>query len=439
MLYRILKFFLGIGIRLYYKEIRIKNKHNLPQKGPLIIIANHPNTLMDAWVVGMICKQPIYYMAKATLFDSKFKLKMLRSLNMIPINRQGEGKTEGVDNTDSLSECYKVLTEGKTLLIFPEGTSYQERVLRKLKTGTARIALETELLNQGNLGLKVVAVGINYSHPEKFRSNILVDIDKPRGVTDYLEEYKKEGISAARKLTAQFRTRLEHVLLTTETQEEENLMSALFDLLNSRYNGKGRKGVSGEVTQMKEIKDRIDEIKILQPWLLEEIKIKVKSMRWKLEKLRIKADFLDRRFRSTMFFRQIFTSVLFILIALPVAFFGILHNILQYLFTDWLVPKLSKDIEYYAPLAILVGIVLYPVSYAAFLFSANYFFGFKGLDLLLYFILMPLTGIFAYWFMRYLKHISYKWQYMLLMTDRKQMLKDLQEERVRLKRLIFEA
>jgi len=439
MVYRILKFLIGIGIRLYYGEIRVKNRQNLPSEGPLIIILNHPNTLMDAWVVGMICKQPIYYMAKATLFDSKFKLKLLRGLNMIPINRQGEGKIEGVDNDDSLSECYKVLSEGKTLLIFPEGTSYKERVLRKLKTGTARIALETEKRNDGKLGLKVVAIGLNYSAQEKFRSNILIDIDKPRGVTDYLEEYKEDSISAARKLTSQFRTRLENVLLTTETTEEEDLIDSIYKVMNSKYTKDREKGVRGEVTQKKEIKNRIDEIKILQPWIIEEIKIKIKSINWKLEKMHIRADFLDRKFRSAMFFRQIFSSAIFILIALPIAFFGIIYNILQYLLSDWLIPKLSTDVEYYAPLAVLLGLIIYPLTYTGFLLLGHYFFDLRFFGILIYLFLMPLTGLFAYWFFKYLKHISYKWQYMLLMVDRKETMKDLQQEKARLKNLIFDT
>lgn len=439
MVYRILKFLIGIGIRLYYGEIRVKNRKNLPSDGPLIIILNHPNTLMDAWVVGMICKQPIYYMAKATLFDSKFKLKLLRGLNMIPINRQGEGKIEGVDNDDSLSECYKVLSEGKTLLIFPEGTSYKERVLRKLKTGTARIALETEKRNNGKLGLKVVAIGLNYSAQEKFRSNILIDIDKPRGVTDYLEEYKKDSISASRKLTSQFRTRLENVLLTTETTEEEELIESIYKVINSKYAKDRNKGIQGEVTQMKEIKNRVDEIKILQPWLIEEIKIKIKSINWKLEKMHIRSDFLDRKFRSMMFFRQLISSAIFILIALPIAFFGIIHNILQYLLSDWLIPKLSTDVEYYAPLAVLLGLIIYPLTYTGFLLLGHYVFDLKIFGLMIYLFVMPLTGLFAYWFFKYLKHISYKWQYMLLMVDRKDTMKDLQEEKARLKNLIFDT
>lgn len=439
MLYRLLKFIIGVGIRLYYKEIRVNNKGNLSNgKKPMIIIANHPNTLMDAWVVGMVCKQPIYYMAKATLFDSKFKLKLLRGLNMIPINRKGEGITDGVDNTDSLSECYKVLAEGKTLVIFPEGTSYKEKILRELKTGTARIALETEKLNGGKLDLQVVAVGINYSQPEKFRSNILIDIDQPRGVMEHYELYLINKKKAVYNLTQQFRERLEKVLVTTETKEEEELLDDIYKVLNTKYISSRDKGVQRQVNELKDIKNKIDELKLVQPWRIDEIKQSIKSMEWKLEKMRIRADFLDRKFRSRLFLRQILTSLIFILVALPMAIFGIIHNIFQYLFTDWLVPKLSTDIEYYAPLAILVGIVLYPLTYTGFAIAAFHLFNLSWLGIIGYVILMPLMGIFTYWFFKYLKHISYKWRYMFLMFDRKDTLHELQDEKKRVRDLLFE-
>lgn len=439
MLYRLLKFIIGVGIRLYYKEIRVNNRENLSNgKKPMIIIANHPNTLMDAWVIGMVCSQPIYYMAKATLFDSRFKLKLLRSLKMIPINRRGEGKIDGVDNQDSLSECYKVLSEGKTLVIFPEGTSYKEKVLRELKTGTARIALETEKLNGGKLNLQVVAVGINYTQPEKFRSNILIDIDEPRGVLDHYELYLTNKKKAVKNLTDQFRERLEKVLVITETKDEEELLDDIYKVLNTKYIHSDDKGVQRQVNELKDIKNKLDELKLIQPWRIDEIKKSIKSMEWKLEKMRIKADFLDRKFRSRLFMRQTLTSLIFILVALPLAVFGLIHNYLQYLFTDWFVPKLSKDIEYYAPLAILVGIVLYPLSYTGFALIAHYLFGFSWWLILGYVVLMPLTGIFTYWFFKYLKHISYKWRYMLLMVDRKETLHELQDEKKKVRELLFD-
>src|SRR5690554_668230 len=314
MLAQFLKFIIRIGIRLYYAEVRVNNKHHLnPENQPLIIIANHPNTLIDAWVIGMLCKQPIYFMAKATFFDSKFKKKLLSALNMIPINRKSEAKTKGVSNQDSLNACYQILGEGKTLVVFPEGTSYKERVLRELKTGTARIALETEKLHEGKLNLQVVAVGINYSQPERFRSNIYIDVDQPRTVMDHYEQYLTEPKTAVYSLTDQFRSRLEKVLVTTETKEEEELLDDIYKVLNTKYVPSDEKGVQRQVNELKDIKNKLDELKLIQPWRVEEIRQKIKAINWKLEKMNVRADFLDRKFRSTLFFRQFLTSLIFIL------------------------------------------------------------------------------------------------------------------------------
>jgi 1-acyl-sn-glycerol-3-phosphate acyltransferase len=204
MLYRILKLIVGLGIRLFYREIHVNNRKNIPSDAPIILIANHPNTLMDAWMIGHICPRPIHFMAKATLFKGKLKMKLLRALNMIPINRVGEGRTSGVSNQDSFKACYEILEEGKTLVIFPEGTSYQERLLRELKSGTARIALEAESRNEGKLGIQVVPIGLNYSQAEKFRSRVLVEIGEPILAKDFLKDYQNNSSQGARKMTEQF-------------------------------------------------------------------------------------------------------------------------------------------------------------------------------------------------------------------------------------------
>src|ERR1044071_9843594 len=149
MLYRILKVIVGLGIRIYYREIRVVNQENLDHGGPLILIANHPNTLMDAWIMGFINRRRVHYMAKATFFNSPFKRSILRAIGMIPINRKSDGTTAGVNNRDSFEACYELLERGEILVIFPEGTSYLERRLREIKTGTARIALEVESRNDG--------------------------------------------------------------------------------------------------------------------------------------------------------------------------------------------------------------------------------------------------------------------------------------------------
>jgi len=434
MFYQVLKLIVGLGIRLYYREVRVKNKVNLKTEGPLIIIANHPNTLMDAMMLGYVCKQPIHYMAKATLFDSKFKMWLLRSLNMIPINRIGEGRVKGVSNQDSFEVCYEVLEKGKTLVVFPEGTSFQERQLRQLKSGTARIALTVESRNQNKLGLIVLPIGLNYSQAEKFKSSVLVNVGHGISVKEYTKDFEGNASAGAKKLTEQLRIRLEQVLVNSDNKNEEKLVDRVARIIESRYTKEGLENIEEEMTFLKKIRDGLDDYKVTEAWKLEEIQLLVEKIEWEINKWDIRTDFLDRRFRSRMFFRQVLFSGIFLIIGLPLFVFGITHNILQFKLTDIIIPKLTKDIEYYAPMAVMLGLILYPLFYYGFIELMNTFYPLTFWKWLIYFVAMPLSGLFAYFFYRYLKHIGFKWKYIFLMIRQKEVMLSLKEKRESLRR-----
>lgn len=439
MLYRILRVIVAIGIKLYYREIKVKNAKNFNVDGPCIILANHPNTLMDAWMVGYVTKQPVHFMAKASFFSSPLKQKILKSLNMIPINRKGEAVMKGVANKDSFEACYQILEEGKTLAIFPEGTSYLERHLRELKSGAARIALEAENRNDGKLGVKIIPLGLNYLHADQFRSDVLVNVGTPMEVSSYLEDYQNNAGLTAKRLTEQVRIRLEQLLVNSDLKEEEKLVEELYSVFTSKYIKADHKGVEGQVKMMKQIRDALEELRIREPWKIDEIRTSLTKIQWKLNKFEIRSDFLDRRFRSIMFLRQIFVSTVFLLIGLPLFIYGFIHNFIQYKLVDLLIPKLTKEPEYYAPLAVLMSLVLYPLVYLSFMFGANALFGLNFIEKFIYFWSMPLMGMFSFQFFNYLNHIAFKWKFVFLIINNKQTILELQAEKNQLRDILFEV
>ncbi len=360
----------------------------------------------------------------------------LRSLNLIPINRATEAKTKGVSNEAAFEECYKLLENGKILVIFPEGNSFMERQLRQLKSGTARIALEAERRNGGKLNLKVVPVGLIYLQAEKFRSSILVNVGEGNGVTHHLKEFEQSNAPAAKKLTDEFRQSLEKVLVTTQSKDQELLIQELTDALHSRYRG-DELGVEGEVGMLKKVRDRIELLNLIEPWKIEEIQSLLRNINWRVEKMKIKADFLDRRFRSGMFIRQIVSSIFVLIIGFPIFLFGLVHNIIPYKLTDWVMPKLVKNVEYYAPVAILLGLVLYPLNYVGFLMLSNAIWPPVLWMKITYFASMPVTGMYGFYFAHYMSHISYKWNYIFLVMNDRGALVELQNQRKRLFDLIF--
>lgn len=437
MLYNTLKALIRFSLHLYYSEIKVRNKHHLNHDGPVIIIANHPNALIDAWLIGTIFPKPTYYMTKATFFNSKLKMKLLRGVNMIPINRATEGKIQGVDNNSSFEECFALLSRGDSLVVFPEGNSQMELFLRKLKSGTARIALEAEERNNGNLNLKIVPMGLFYTKGEEFRSSVFVNCGEGMSVTDYLDEFKNDNIQTAKKLTEKFREILENVLVTTQNKEQEELIVGLSETLHSRYLNNSE-NVESEVELIKKVRDRIEKLSIDDPEKIIKIQDLYYNLKWKIGKEAIKDDFLDRGIRSTMFIRQLVLSMIGIVIGLPFFVFGVIHNFLQYQFISYFVEKKITDKEFVAPVSILMSMILYPIVYLLFMLLIYKLYSPAWWVMILYFIAMPVTGFFAHFFVDYFKHIIQKWNFVFLIMKNKNVIMELKQQRQELFQLIFE-
>jgi 1-acyl-sn-glycerol-3-phosphate acyltransferase len=434
MRYKLAKLIIGLALRIYYKRIDIRGLEHLNASGPSIIIANHPNTLVDALLIAYVSKQPIYFLAKATLFNSKWKLRFLQRWNMIPINRPGEGAVYGVRNLESFSACFKILEKGRRILIFPEGSSYKERVLRQLKTGAARIALDFEKKHQGQSGLKVIPIGINYSDQERFQSSILVSIGQPIFVADFLESYQRDLVQTSRDLTQTFRECLENLLITAYDQQEDKLFELLRVSLSSKYLMKPK----DDFKFLQELKIALTKIRVNDPSKYQELIKLTNEIRWKSEKLAIRMDFSDRRFKSMMFLRQIIFSIIGLFVIFPVFVYGIIHNGFQFKLTDILISKLTKEVEYYAPMAILMGILIYPLSYLGFIILLHQFVHIPWWGKLAYYSSLPLSGIVAYYIFKYYKHVSFKWNYFLMMFNKKETLLEIKEKRNILRQLLFD-
>lgn len=435
MLYSILKSVISVGIRNYYREIRVVNEHYLEQAGPVIIIANHPNTLMDAWMVGYANKRRVFFMAKATFFNTPLKRKLLHSLGMIPVNRKSDKAIQGVNNKDSFEACYKLLESGEVLVIFPEGTSYMERKLREIKTGTARIALEVEKRNQGKLGLTVVPIGLNYIEGSSYRGRVLINVGKPIPVADLWQQYASNAGEGAKALTERFRVELSRVFVNMDDTARELLVEEISDLFVTRYSKSEE--VRDKVAFMKLVQERLDGYSATAPWKVEEIEKETKRIQVELLSYGLKPDFLDRPYRKSLFVRQYVQSFLFLITTIPFFLVGFIHHFIPYYLIGVLVPKISKDVEYHAPLAILLGLVLYPLNYIGFWILTTWLFDFSWWVNLIYLSSLPLFGTFAHFFMRYIKHNNSKWRFHRIARKKSDLVSNLKQDKESLKRLIF--
>ena len=146
MLYRFLRAIAVIALRWYYAEIVVQGAERAPRTGPLLIVANHPNALIDPLLVGTTLSRRVLLTAKATLFENPALSALLHAVGVVPLRRAkdegGSAQVMAERNAEAFRSVTAALRRGGTVLIFPEGISHDAPAIAPLRSGAARIALQ---------------------------------------------------------------------------------------------------------------------------------------------------------------------------------------------------------------------------------------------------------------------------------------------------------
>ena len=396
MFYALLKIIFKVALRIFYRRIEVRNRHLIPAGGPLLIAANHPNTFMDPIAIAAVVKQEVYFIAKSTLFNSPFNKWLLQKMNLIPVYRREDGVVPPAGNDTAFQQCFQFLSQRGTLLIFPEGNSYNERRLRHLKSGTARIALGAEAQAAFRVGVQLVPVGLNYSDPTRFWSSLFINVWEPIRVADYAEAYAQEPFKAVQDLTAELRSRLEKLLVTVNTLEEDELLdriSAIYKNNLANEFGLSRRQ-HDKFVLTKAIADSIRYFNQHEPERVKTISEKIHAYYLNLKKLGLQDRFLDNPRKSASLLRYNIPTALFLLLGLPVYIWGILTNYLPYYIPAKIADKISEEEEFRAPVMMTAGIFTFSIFYALIIWAFSSWVG-GGWAVIIFIISLPVSGLFS--------------------------------------------
>jgi 1-acyl-sn-glycerol-3-phosphate acyltransferase len=233
-LLRASSFLAGLATRTYYDFSCLGESP--PGKGPVLLVANHPNSLVDAIVVSAVAGRGVRYLAKAPLFEMARIGWLLRAVGAIPVHRRIDSPGTVSQNVHAFTAVFDALATGSAVGIFPEGVSHSEPALAGLKTGAARMALG--FASRRNHTVPILPVGIVLRDKARFRSEAAAFLG-PAIVWDDLADRGSEDPEAVRELTRRIDASLRQVTINLERWEDEPLVRCVAEIWEAEVDPDG--------------------------------------------------------------------------------------------------------------------------------------------------------------------------------------------------------
>lgn len=357
MIQRLLSWLIRAITHTFFRRIDVVNAENVPSDGPVIFAGNHPNALMDGWLLMAKCgRWPLHFMGNAKLWKYRLLAPVLDACGAVPVYSRDDSDGD-VDNEKAFASLYEVIESGNCMGIFPEGISHVESQLSKLKTGAARVALAVAA--RGKVQIKIVPCGLNYIHRHRFRSQVLIEFGEPIVIDDeWIQNYRADERQTVRDLTEHLANALASVTLNAPDWRTLRIIQtvrrlykpATANLTPGEYIELNRRFVDGYMQDIHKPE-------------MQALSLEVEDYQARLEMLGLKDHQLRQPVTLASATRKVLVRGLTMLALLPLAIPGaILH-----LPVGWAVAAIGERFSYeqddVATLKVLATILLLPLLY----------------------------------------------------------------------------
>ena len=419
MLYLILKFLVKIHYSTFYK-LGYRGLENVPRNKPVILAPNHVNGFVDPIITAMLLKQKVRFFARGDVFKKKFAKWILNKLNISPMYRIQEGYSELKKNDKTFEECINLLSQNKTLLMFPEAICVQERRLRPLKKGLARILFQTEESFQFNKDVLVIPVGLNYSDAKSFRSKLFIDFGTPLSAKEYENYYSSDKVKAINDYTKNLEQRMGENLLIINNKENDELVKSMEEIFLHQYIKRIQTKVSASEKEYRascEIANKVNNLEKTNPELLFSFREDVTEYIKLIHSCRLRDHLLRPEVIEKMAIRTFILETLIIYLGMPIYLTGLLFNYPPYFLAKLISFNKAKNVEFIASIHLNLAMILHTVYFILQMIIIGFVFH-SWMILAIYGTLIIATGWFIIKYYSVKQKIFGRWR--LLRMVRKQ-------------------
>jgi 1-acyl-sn-glycerol-3-phosphate acyltransferase len=115
---------------------RMTGVHNVPRKGPVLVLANH-QSFLDPILVGMPLPRYARFVARQSLTKNRLVARLIGSLRGVLIDQEGSSR-------EGLQATLAALDAGHCVAMFPEGERTYDGKLGEFKPGFSLLVKKTK-------------------------------------------------------------------------------------------------------------------------------------------------------------------------------------------------------------------------------------------------------------------------------------------------------
>jgi 1-acyl-sn-glycerol-3-phosphate acyltransferase len=386
--------------RLFYKSIVINGLENIPQNAPVIMALNHQNAAMDALAVACATKRQLVFLARGDIFDNSISASILKFLRIYPVYRMREGIRNLEKNQESFQFSSNVLKNNGVLCIMPEGGQDEGRSLRPLQKGICRIAFKAHEEIGIDNALFIVPVGIDYSDYEHSHSTLTVNFGKPINVAWF---YNLEPNRAHVKLRADLTEAMKRQMIHFEKNEHYNNLYKLMKLYSPRLKNIMQTMQIADTSNFaveKMFSEVFSYMTANNPELFNNLANHTNAYFNALHEMGVNDMDMQQSHTS---YPKLLLKCLAALVLAPIAIYGFINNLIAMLLLT-LTLRGFADRQFHSTIRFTMGVIAFPLIYIIQTMTFHLFLPINWL-VLSYFISLPLSALFVYWYKGFFAHL----------------------------------
>jgi 1-acyl-sn-glycerol-3-phosphate acyltransferase len=334
---------------LFYRVERVGRAPD----GPIILLPNHPNALLDPAVVWATSGRDVRFLAKEPLFRMPVISWIVRGAGSIPVQRKVDAGADMAKNRLMFGAAEAALASGDAICIFPEGASHSSGRVEPLRTGAARLALRAVA---GGTSVRVVPVGLNFDRKSTFRSRAVVVYGEPMEVRPAGTSENPDPPDAVRQLTDRMTEALRRLVIEVDPLTDARLVARIDQL----YCAARPEVVTADRVQRRRIiAAGIERLRREQPDWYAAMRQRLDAYDARRRRFALRERDVDARVPASSAARFAVRETALAVPLVPLAAAALLLFAVPYFVTGWIAALATRDLDVRATFKVVGGALVY--------------------------------------------------------------------------------